>query len=85
MATRRNCLSLREAAFDEVALGVEVRVERVLLGARWVVGDDGDRAFGGDGLAEMVGVIGGVGHDDLGWHALDQTGRPGARRLYGRR
>ena len=44
-----------------MALGVEVSIERMFLGARGVVGDDGERAFGGDGLAELVGVIGGVG------------------------
>ena len=47
-------------------------VERVLLGARGVVGDDGECALVGDRLAEMVGVIGGVGHDDLGGKAVDQ-------------
>jgi hypothetical protein len=56
-----------------VALGVEVLVERVFAGARRVVGNDGDRALGGDRLAEGIGVLGGIGHDDLGWQALDQA------------
>jgi hypothetical protein len=47
-------------------------VERVLLGARGVVGDDGECALVSDRLAKMIGVIGGVGHDDLGGEALDQ-------------
>ncbi len=53
-------------------MGVEMRVERMLLGARGVVGNDGECAFVGNRPAEMVGVIGGVGHDDLGGEALDQ-------------
>jgi len=53
-------LELAEAAFDEMALGVEVLVERVFFGARGVVRNDGDRALVGDGLAQMVAVIGGV-------------------------
>src|SRR5258708_7887985 len=54
-------------------------VERVLLGARGVVGNDGERALVGDRLADMVGVIGGVGHDDLGGEALHQGA--GLRRI----
>src|ERR1700727_2506801 len=44
---------------------------------RWwrVVGDDGDRPFGGDGLAEGIGVIGCIGHDHLGGQSRDQRGR----------
>ena len=37
-----------EAALDEMALGVEVRVERVFLGARGIVGNDGECALVGD-------------------------------------
>src|SRR5258708_28297268 len=54
-------------------------VERVLVGGRGVVGKDGERALVGDRLADMVGVIGGVGHDDLGGEALDQGA--GLRRI----
>ncbi len=46
-----------EAALHQMALGVEVLVERVLAGARRVVGDDGERALVGDGRAQVVGVI----------------------------
>jgi hypothetical protein len=49
-----------------------VFVERVLKGARRIVGDDGERPLIGDGLAEMVCVIGRVGHDDLGRQTLDE-------------
>ena len=28
--------------------------------------------FVGDSFSDLVAVIGGVGHDDLGWQALDQ-------------
>ena len=45
-------LEFGEAAFDEVALGVELLVERMFLGARGVAGDDGKRAFVGDDLSE---------------------------------
>src|SRR5258708_7416237 len=47
-------------------------VEWVLLCARGIVGNDGEGALVGDHLAEMVGVIGGVGHDDLGGKAVGQ-------------
>lgn len=64
-------LELAEAAFDEMALGVEMLVERIFPGARRVARDHGDSALVGDGLTEVVGVVGGVGHDDLGGQALD--------------
>jgi len=35
------------------------------------VGDDGERLFGGDVLAQMIGVIGCIGDDDLGGQSLD--------------
>ena len=54
-------LELGEAAFDQVAFLVELAVERMLLRARWIVGDDGDSTGLGDGLAEVVGVVGGIG------------------------
>lgn len=61
-----------EAAFNEVALGVEMLIQRVFLGARGIVGYDGDRALVGDRLTEVVGVVGGVRHDRLGGQAFDQ-------------
>ena len=45
-------LELAEAAFDEVSLGIEVLVERILLRARRIVWDDGQRALVGDGEPE---------------------------------
>jgi hypothetical protein len=65
-------LELGEAALDQVALGVEVLVERELACAGGVVGDDRDGALGGDRLAQRVGIVGGIGHDDLGGRAVDQ-------------
>jgi hypothetical protein len=40
-----------------MTLGVEVLVERIFERPRRVVGDDGDRPFGGDSLAQAIGVI----------------------------
>jgi len=54
-------------------------VERVFLRARWIIWDDGQRALFGDGLAEIIGVVGGVGHEDLGGQPLDQG--TGLRRI----
>ena len=65
-------LELAEAALDQMALRAEVLVEGVLAGAGRVVGDDSDRALGGDRLGPRVGILGGIGHDDLGGQALDQ-------------
>jgi hypothetical protein len=70
---------LAEAALDQVTLGIEVAVERMLFGPRRVVRDDGDRAFVGDNLSEMVGIIGGISHDDFGRQPLDQ--RRGLRHI----
>ena len=55
-----------------MTLGVEVLVQWVLLGAGRVVGDDRESSLLDDGLAEVIGVLGGVGHDDLGGEAVDQ-------------
>ena len=41
-------------------------VKRIFERAGRVVGNDGERSLGGDGLAQMIGVIGRIGHDDLG-------------------
>jgi len=49
-----------------MALGIEVLVERVFECAGWVVGDDGERTLSDDGLTQMIGVIGRIGHDHLG-------------------
>jgi hypothetical protein len=35
----------------------------------------GERALGGDGLAQMIGVIGRICHDDLGGQFVDQASR----------
>jgi hypothetical protein len=59
-------LELGEAAFDEVALGVEMLVKRMLEGARRVVGNDGNSLFIGDCLSQSVAVIGRIGDDDVG-------------------
>src|SRR4051794_25990219 len=67
---RRNCLSLPEAAFDEVMLGAEMLVERVLVGARGVIGNDGECALFGDRLPEMVDLIGAVEHCGVGGEAI---------------
>jgi len=52
-----------------MTLGVEVFVQRVLLDALGIVGDDGQGALVGDGLTE---VVGGVGYDDFGGKTLDE-------------
>lgn len=65
-------LELAEAAFDEMALGIEMLVERMLSGARRVVGDHGKSALCRDGLTEVVGIVGSVGHDHLGGQTIDQ-------------
>jgi hypothetical protein len=52
-----------------MALSAEVFVQRALLGARGIVGDDGQGALVGDGLTE---VVGGVGYDDFGGKTLDE-------------
>jgi curved DNA-binding protein CbpA len=70
-----------EAAFDEMSLGIEVSIERMLGRSRGVVGDDGERTFAGDRQPEVVGVIGGIGDDDIGGHAVDE--RSGLRSITG--
>lgn len=76
MATLRNCLSFEKQHSTSVALDVEGLVQRILPCAGGVVGDDSHGAFVGDGLAQVVGVVG-VGHDDLGGEILDQGAGPG--------
>jgi hypothetical protein len=41
------------------------------LSARW---DDGEHSLGSDGLAQVIGVIGRIGHDDRSGQPLDQCG-----------
>ena len=41
-------LEFAKAAFDEMALGIEMLVERVFAGMRGIAGDDGERALVGD-------------------------------------
>ena len=47
-------------------------VEGMLAGTRRVVGDNGRGAFGGNRLAPRIGVVGGVGYDEVGGQAPDQ-------------
>ena len=49
-------------------------VERVLAGSRWVVRDDGLGPFLCDGVANVVGVVSGIGDDKLGWGTIEQGG-----------
>lgn len=57
-------LESREAAFGQVALGVETLVQRVFSSAG--VGDHRHSAFISDGIAQAIAVISGVGQDDVG-------------------
>ena len=66
---------LGEAAFDEMTFGVSGFVERVFDGARWIVGNDGYSAFFGNCGANGIGIVGGVGHDDVGVEPLDKGDR----------
>ncbi len=54
-------LEFADAALDQVTFLVEVAVERVLRASRRIVRDDRDGAGLGDGLAEVVGIVGGIG------------------------
>lgn len=54
-------------------MSVEVGVERVLAGSRWVVRNDGLGTLLCDGLANVVGVIGGIGDDKLGRGTIEQA------------
>lgn len=53
-------------------MSVEVGVERVLAGARRVVGDHGLGSHLDDRLADMVGVVSGISDDDLGRCAIEE-------------
>ena len=39
-----------------MALGIEMLVERIFERTRRVIGDDGERPLGGDGLAQVIGI-----------------------------
>ncbi len=69
---------LGEAAFDEMVLGVEMLVERVLSGAGGGVGNDGNGTLGGKRFAQRCSVGGGIGHDDLGGQTIGQVIGPRA-------
>jgi hypothetical protein len=56
-----------------VAFLVDRLVEVALAGPRGIVGDDGDGACLGDGGAEVVGIIGGIGQDEA-WPVLIKQG-----------
>jgi hypothetical protein len=47
-------LELGEAAFHEMELGIEMLVERISERAGRIVGDDGERSLGSDGLAQVA-------------------------------
>src|SRR5438445_11873143 len=57
-----------------MGLGLGVLVGWLFERTLRVVGDDGECALGGDGLTQVIGVIGRIGHDDLGGQSLDQCG-----------
>lgn len=62
-----------------MALGVEMLVEGMFASARRVAGNDSDSTLCGDGLTEVIGIVGGIGHDHLGWQSIDQ--RRGLRHI----
>lgn len=55
-------------------MSVEVAVDRVLAGARRIVRDDGFGAHFGDGLADMIGVVGCIGDNNIGGRTLEKGG-----------
>lgn len=70
---------LAEAALDEMTLRIVMRVERMLDGAGWVVGNDRRRILGCDRFAERVGIISCIGHDEVRGQVFDK--RKGLRRV----
>lgn len=66
-------LEFGEATLDQVAFLVELSMERMLLRPRWVVGDDRDSTCLGDGLTEVVGVVGGIGQRGGGSILAEQS------------
>ncbi len=65
-------LELGEAAFDEVALGVEVLVDPVFAGSGGIVRDDCYGPLFGNRFSQAVAVVGGIGQHDFCRQALDQ-------------
>ncbi len=62
---------------DDAVAGLELWNEELIdIGLKGAAVDRsvGDRAFGVDGLAQEIGVIGCIGHDRLGGPSLDQGG-----------
>lgn len=55
-----------------MSLGVEVQIDGVFERPGRIVRNDRERAFVGDLLAQLIGVVGAVGHDDLGRKPFDQ-------------
>lgn len=53
-----------------MSLGVEMFVDPVFAGSGWIVGNDRNGAFVGNGLSQAVAVS--VGQDDFGGQAFDQ-------------
>lgn len=62
-----------EAAFDEVALSVEVLVDVVFASPGRVVRNDRDGALVGNGLSQAIAVVGGIGQHDFGRQSFDQS------------
>src|SRR3712207_5565479 len=78
-------LELADAAFDEMTFLVEVPVEGQAPGAGGIARDNRLGAYRRDGVADVVGVIGGVGDDGFGGLPLQQPVRAGGvARLTGR-
>lgn len=57
-----------------MALLIELTVERMLLRAGRVVGDDGNSARLGNGSAEVIGIVGCIRQDGLGAVLRQQGG-----------
>jgi hypothetical protein len=80
---------LAEAALDEVTFLVDGFVEVEFCGPRGIAGDNGGGAGLGEGDAEVVGIVSGIGQDEAwsilveqssslwGIAALRRSGRPG--------
>jgi hypothetical protein len=57
-----------------MTLGVEMLVDWVFQSSRGVVRNDGFGAHRGSGIANVVGVVGRVGDDELGRRAFHKCG-----------
>jgi hypothetical protein len=69
---------LCEATFDKVSLFVEFLVEGKFCRSGRIVRDHRDAAGFGDAVAEVIGIIGCIGHDDAGLLSLQQRCRLGS-------